>query len=91
MISGLMRHGMMERADLLRPDWTYWRYDFLMLSAVAEPIRQRPDFDRIIADARVEFEQGLQVLEEARARGEFPAYLEQPLADLKQQLDWPPS
>lgn len=59
----------------------------LMFSPYTEFLRRRPDFDRLAAAALTELEDQLAGLERARLRGELPPYLEQPIAELRAQLD----
>jgi serine/threonine protein kinase/tetratricopeptide (TPR) repeat protein len=61
-------------------------YDMLMLSPVYEPLRDDERFQVVLAKARSRFETYLEILDAARARGELPPYLEQPLADLRTDL-----
>ncbi len=64
-------------------------YDFLMLCPFLQPLQGDERFDVIIKEARSRFERTLAILEEVRTQGEFPAYLEKPLADLLADLDMP--
>jgi serine/threonine protein kinase len=70
--------------------WATWfeamYYDALILSPVYEVLRQQPEFEEIDPAKRARFEGRLARLDAARARGELPSYLEQPLADLREQL-----
>ena len=62
------------------------RYDGLMLSPGQEWIRNDPELAPIVAKSRERFEETLAILEDARGRGELPAYLEEPLAELLTDL-----
>jgi tetratricopeptide (TPR) repeat protein len=61
-------------------------YDLLMKSSVLDPLRDDERFQIILAKARSRFETYLEILDAARARGELPPYLEQPLEDLRTEL-----
>lgn len=61
-------------------------YDWLVINPDFKSVKSEPRFQKILAGARVQFDEMLSTLEEARSRGEFPQYLEKPLADLKKQL-----
>jgi TolB-like protein len=61
-------------------------YDYLRLAPWLEALRGEPRFQPILKRAHRQFEDMLAVLDEARARGEIPAYMEKPLADLRQQM-----
>ncbi len=61
-------------------------YDWLLLNPDLAPLRSDGRFLEVVTKARVQFEEMLAVLNEARARGEFPKYLEGPLADLIAKL-----
>jgi tetratricopeptide (TPR) repeat protein len=61
-------------------------YDYLRLAPGLASLRSEARFQSILTRARGQFEDMLTVLDEARARGEFPQYLEKPLADLRRQL-----
>jgi eukaryotic-like serine/threonine-protein kinase len=61
-------------------------YDYLRLAPWLESLRSEPRFQSILTRARGQFEDMLAVLDEARARGELPPYMEKPLADLRQQM-----
>ena len=49
-------------------------------------LRGSPRFEAVASHSREEFEHILQRLSRARAAGELPAYLDQPLDDLVQKL-----
>lgn len=57
-------------------------YDHMVLNSTLDPLRSDPRFVEIVLQTRKRFETGLQWIEQARSRGEFPRYLEKPLADL---------
>ncbi len=61
-------------------------YDYLRLAPWLESLRSEPRFQSILTRARGQFEDMLAVLDEARARGELPPYMEKPLAGLRQQM-----
>ncbi len=61
-------------------------YDSLLFSPELKPIRDDPRFQEILGAKRVEFDQMVAVLEQARAKNELPAYLEQPLVDLLKRI-----
>jgi tetratricopeptide (TPR) repeat protein len=61
-------------------------YDYLRLAPWLEPLRAEPRFQPILKRAHGQFEDMLAVMDEARARGEVPPYLEKPLADLRRQM-----
>ncbi len=64
-------------------------YDWLMLYPPFRVLRGDPRFDRITEAAKPDFEELLTTLDAARAQGEFPAYLETPLADLRSEFGLP--
>ena len=66
-------------------------YDFLLLNPHLEPLRQDPRFGEIAARSRKSFDEMLAILEEARSRGELPAYLIEPLDELQTRLGPSPS
>lgn len=61
-------------------------YDMLKLNPRLEALRADPRFQAILARSRARFDEMMQVLNEARARGEMPQYLERPLTGLRAQL-----
>jgi tetratricopeptide (TPR) repeat protein len=61
-------------------------YDVLVLNPHLEVLRQDPRLRPVLSKSRAQFEEMLTVLNEARARDEFPKYLEAPLADLIAKL-----
>ncbi len=65
-------------------------YDWLMLCPDLRSLRSDPRFTSVTTQARAQFEAMLAALEEARSRGEFPPYLEQPLAALLADLGMSP-
>ncbi len=63
-----------------------WAYDWLMLSPDLETLRHDIRFGPIASASRSQFERMLAHVNEARVRGEFPEYLEEPLAKLLADL-----
>ena len=61
-------------------------YDWLRLNPHLELLRRDPRFEAILSPSRAQFDEMLAILDEARSSGEFPQYLERPLADLLLQL-----
>jgi len=61
-------------------------YDWLVLDARLASLRADPRFAAILARSRAEFVILLKDLDAAKLRGELPAYLHQPLAELRQKL-----
>ena len=55
--------------------------------ALLDPVRDEPEFARIVERARPAFEEQLAVLRRAREDGSLPGYFLEPLADLETQLD----
>jgi TolB-like protein len=69
-----------SQSDMLPP------YEHLLLDPRFDALRSDAEFLSILEQARERFLQIVSILEEARARGELPPYLEQPLADLLARL-----
>ena len=65
-------------------------YDFMRLSPHFTAWSSDPRFTRALTLARGQFEDALQVLKEAEARGELPSFLRQPLTDLLRTLGMNP-
>jgi len=61
-------------------------YDWLRLNPHLESLRRDPRFEAILSRSRAQFDEMLAILDEAQSSGEFPQYLERPLADLLLQL-----
>ena len=61
-------------------------FDYLALNQRLETLRADPRYSAAIAPARERFVQMVVMLEEARARGEIPPYLESSLDELLMQL-----
>ena len=61
-------------------------YDWLMLAPYMGPLRQDSRSQNILEPSKAQYDEMLVILNDARARGEFPAYLEKPLEDLLEQL-----
>jgi tetratricopeptide (TPR) repeat protein len=66
-------------------------YDFLRLRPEFAAVAGDPRFQRILDLSRGHFESLLAALERARGRGEFPPFLERPLADLRRKLGLRPN
>ncbi len=62
-------------------------YDYLMLNPDLDPLRAHASFQTVAARSRLQLEEILGVLEGSRTRGEFPAYLEEPLSHLMHELN----
>jgi eukaryotic-like serine/threonine-protein kinase len=86
----LARHGHADEAIQLmaacvaRGAWL--DYDWLVQDTRLASLRTVPRFQMILDKSRAEFVGMLKDVEAARRRGEFPAYLEQPLKDLRARL-----
>jgi eukaryotic-like serine/threonine-protein kinase len=61
-------------------------HDFLRLRPEFAAVSHHPRFQRALAASHRNFERMLAAFERARQRGEFPAFLERPLADLLKKL-----
>jgi tetratricopeptide (TPR) repeat protein len=61
-------------------------YDWLVLDPRLGPLKRDSRFVPILEKSRQEFEDMLDVMRQARSRGEFPSYLEAPLDDLIKKL-----
>ncbi len=92
-IQALTSQGTVDVAGQLLP--AYYRsggappYDSLLLDPNMQWVLHDPQFAELVQRSRAEFEEILSILNEACARGELPAYLEQPLADLLDDLGMP--
>ncbi|MGH9315450.1 MAG: tetratricopeptide repeat protein, partial [Vicinamibacterales bacterium] len=64
-------------------------YDFLRMRAEFAPLAQDARFQRILALSRAHFDRLLAILRRAREHGEFPPFLEEPLAALSKKLGVP--
>jgi serine/threonine protein kinase/tetratricopeptide (TPR) repeat protein len=64
-------------------------YDFLRLTPEFDALASDARYSRILAITRAQFDETLSLLGAAEARGELPAFLRQPLADLLQRLGIP--
>jgi len=62
-------------------------YEFLMRNRDLTAVRGDPRFPGILARSKVQFDEARGILEQARARGELPAYLHKPLDDLVRLLN----
>jgi len=60
----------------------YQFYDSLVLNPRLESLRRDNRFKPILEKSRKDFEEMVQVLAQAKSRGEPPRYLEAPFADL---------
>jgi Flp pilus assembly protein TadD len=86
----LIRHGEQDLAlrilsrgqdlDYMPP------YDKLILHPGLDSLRRDARFKPILEKSRKNFEETLQVFQQARSQGYFPSYLEAPLADLLKKL-----
>lgn len=61
-------------------------YEFLMRNRDLASVRGDPRFPGILARSKVQFDEARGLLEQARARGELPAYLHKPLDELAKLL-----
>lgn len=61
-------------------------YDWLLLSSEMEAVRKDPGFQEIVAKSRNQFEEMISTLNEAKARKELPAYLEEQLTQMNALL-----
>jgi tetratricopeptide (TPR) repeat protein len=61
-------------------------YEFLMRNRDLASVRGDPRFPGILARSKVQFDEARGILEQARARGELPAYLHKPLDELVRLL-----
>jgi len=90
------RFGKYVALDLLilstRRGGTY-PYDALMLRPDLKELREDPRAKEVIQKTKAPFDMLIRILQEARARGECPKYLEKPMDDLLKQLEeqgaWP--
>ncbi|MCJ7582620.1 MAG: protein kinase [Candidatus Aminicenantes bacterium] len=57
-------------------------YDIFLLNPKSQLFLRDPRFEEIIKSSKDQFKKILDILEDARSRGELPEYLEKPLADL---------
>ncbi|MFI5167069.1 MAG: protein kinase [Thermoanaerobaculales bacterium] len=62
-------------------------YDLLALSPDLASLRSAPRFADVLERSRPGFAETVRTLDEARSRGELPAYLESPLADARRLLE----
>ena len=86
----LARHGRVDDALTLMAACiargAMMEYDWLAQDTRLAALRADPRFKVILDKSRVEFLSMLTDVDAARSRGEFPAYLEQPLKDLRAKL-----
>jgi tetratricopeptide (TPR) repeat protein len=86
----LARHGRVDDALRLMQECVARgappAYDWLVLDARLAPLRKDARFAAILARSRAKFVVLLKDLDAAKSRGELPAYLHQPLAELRQKL-----
>ena len=66
-------------------------YDWLVLNPNFISLRGDMRFKEVVSRSRAKFEETLKVLQDAKVRGEFPKYLEKPLADLLEKLGIKPA
>ncbi len=86
----LVRHGQREVAlevlrRTVRPG-AIPAYDWLIMNPDLKALRQDSRFREIAMKAKAQFDEMLQILDEARSRGEMPDYLEQPLTELRRKV-----
>jgi tetratricopeptide (TPR) repeat protein len=62
-------------------------YEILAYNRDLASLTGDPRFPRILTRSRAQFDEALDVLVQARSRGELPAYLKEPLASLLQRLN----
>ena len=61
-------------------------YEFLLRNRDLASVRGDPRFAGILARSKVQFDEARALLEQARARGELPGYLHEPLDELVRLL-----
>ncbi len=61
-------------------------YDFLRLNPDLQKLKGEPRFERLLDRTKTQFKVILKIIDQARTRGEFPRYLEKPLAELIDKL-----
>jgi hypothetical protein len=68
-------------------------YDMLMLRPDLKELREDPRAADVIKKTKAPFDMLIRILQDARARGECPKYLEKPMDDLLRDLSakgaWP--
>ena len=62
-------------------------YDLLMLRPDLKEVREDPRAADVIKKTKLSFDLLMRILQDARARGELPKYLEKPLDDLLKRLN----
>ena len=85
----LMEHGHAQNVIEILDRRTFkgaLSYDYLRLAPWLASLQGDHRFQSILKRTRGQFEEMLSILDEARARGEFPQYLETPLAEMRRQL-----
>jgi serine/threonine protein kinase len=86
----LSKYGYTDRAMQLLSDrlelGITMPYDVAVWNPALSPLLGNPRFENVLTSARERFEEVLQILEEARARDELPAFLDQALTDLQARL-----
>jgi hypothetical protein len=88
-LSWLVRHGRTAGALAVLERHTQRGripYDVLRLSPDFKPLAANERFVRALGIARAQFEDTVEVLREADARSELPAFMRQPLTDLLRTL-----
>jgi eukaryotic-like serine/threonine-protein kinase len=63
-------------------------YEWLMLNARIEELRKDQRFRPILENSKMQFDKTVAIVKAARARGEFPQYLEKPFNDLVAKLKY---
>ena len=86
----LARHGRVEAAFRLA-EFCVARdavlaLDVLILSSSFQSLRDGPRWDPIVAAGRAQLDETIEILQEARANGYLPRFLEQPFAELTARL-----
>jgi hypothetical protein len=61
-------------------------YDYLRLNPDLQKLKGEPRFEKLLDRAKTQFKDILKIIDQARTRGEFPRYLEKPLAELIDKL-----
>jgi eukaryotic-like serine/threonine-protein kinase len=84
-VPNLIQQGKTEEAlDMLEIAYQKgnWDYDFLLYNPQMKKLIGNPRFNRVLAIGRQHYDEMLDVIQQARARGEWPQYLQQPVKDI---------